>query len=732
MQTTFLTRIGVLLACVLGLGNRPAAEELTKVRMSFDEDMVVTRLAESLGYFRQEGIEIVPVDIMQVTQEDYLIQQPLIEGKVDAVEHWFNHTVFGARHGLPIQAVMMLNDAPAMRIMVDHRVQDAVRSAADFKGRTIAEGAGYATKAVITGYLAHKAGLPRGSYRAINHPPENRLQLVLGDLRAGKLDIMTFQEPVTSGLLQTGMVHTLYDLTTREGTVQALGAPFPAQSILMAPQFIRDHPDTVQRLVNAYVRAMRFLNSHTADEIIAQLPESYFAGSDRAERVRLLKLSLSSYAKGNFAFASEAVRLVVDAMLWAKFDASAAGAWRAGGDAAKVKDAALYTNEFVDRAMQAIPAALTSAAVTGGEPANAGVSIWTQNVTGFRKVSGAAGGYTKNWDLSDLPSYVPKQRLAGTIRIWGNNYIRDGELGEYWREEFTKFHPDVKIEYNLPTTGIAIPALSCGVADVVMSRKAIIMDLLTFEQVFHYPVTEIEAVTGSYDVYGWSPAFIIVVHKDNPLERISIKQLDGVFGAERTGGYVGSVWHTEYPYARGPEENIRTWGQLGLTGEWADKRIRPGGQTLRGNQTTQFSDIVTRGSDQFAEGYQAFANYITPDGKINSWSLQAQRAIAKDRYAMFYVSPMTLNADMKELAVQAYEGGPYVKRSLETVRDRSYPLYGRYYFYVNRKPGAPVDPKADEWLRFILSREGQECVQREGRYLPLTGDIVRAQLRKLD
>src|ERR1019366_2523615 len=381
------------------------------------------------------------------------------------------------------------------------------------------------------------------------------------------------------------------------------------------------------------------------------------------------------------------------------------GVWRASGDASKVKEAELYTNEFVDRAMKAIPVAAASS-----EPANAGVSIWTQNVTQFRKEHGVEGGYTKQWDLSDLPHYVPKNHLTGTIRIWGNNYIRDGYLAEYWETEFKKFQPDVKIEYNLPTTGIAIPALSCGVADVVMSRKAIIMDLLTFEQVYHHPVTEITAVTGSYDVYGWSPAFIIVVHKDNPLDKISLKPLDGVFGGARLGGYVGSVWHTEYPYSREADENIRTWGQLGLTGEWANKPIHTGGQTLRGNQTTQFSDIVLRGSDQFVEGYQAYANYIGTDGKINSWSLQARRAIEQDKYAMFYVSPMSLSPDMKELAIQGYDGGPYVKRTRETTHDRAYPLYGQYFFYFNREPGKPSDPKADEWLHFILSQEGQDCV----------------------
>lgn len=367
-----------------------------------------------------------------------------------------------------------------------------------------------------------------------------------------------------------------------------------------------------------------------------------------------------------------------------------------------------------------------------GEPQNAGVSIWTQNVTQFRKDSGHVGGYAKHWDLSDLPHYQPKAQLTGTLRIWGNNYIKDGELGESWRQEFKRYQPGLTIEYHLPTSGIAIPALAAKVADLGMSRVATIMDLLTFEQVYHHPITEISAVTGSYDVYGWLPAFIIVVNKDNPLNRISLKQLDGVFGGARLGGYVGSVWHTEYPYARGANENLRTWGQLGLGGEWADKPIHTGGQTFRGNQTTIFSNLILKGSDQFTEGYQCYANYITPDGKVNSWSLQARRAIARDKYAMFYVSPASMGPELKELAIQSEDGGPYVRRSLETIRSRTYPLYNQCYFYLNRDPGQPVDPKVNEFLHYILSAEGQEQVQREGRYLPLTGDVVREQLRKLE
>ncbi|MDD3179028.1 MAG: hypothetical protein PHQ04_01610 [Opitutaceae bacterium] len=366
------------------------------------------------------------------------------------------------------------------------------------------------------------------------------------------------------------------------------------------------------------------------------------------------------------------------------------------------------------------------------EPANAGVSIWTQNVSGFRKEHGSHGGYTKRWDLSDLPHYVPKQQVSGTLRFWGNNYLKDGVLGDYWQEDFKKFQPNLTIEYHLPTEAVALPALACGVADVGMDNKATLSNQLIFEQLFHYGVTQIRVATGSYDVYGWTPAGIVVVHPDNPLDQISVKQIDGVFGAARTGGYVGTVWHTEYPYSRGADENIRTWDQLGLTGEWAGQPIHPGGQNLYSGKMIGFSNKILRGSGQFVEGYQAYTNYVMPDGKVNSWSDQVRRAAARDRYSIFYVSPLSLGPELKELAVQAYNGGPFVRRTLETVHDRTYPLTGEQLFFVNRAPGKPLPPKVDEFIHFILSQEGQDCIQREGRYLPLTAEVVREQLKKLE
>jgi phosphate transport system substrate-binding protein len=380
-------------------------------------------------------------------------------------------------------------------------------------------------------------------------------------------------------------------------------------------------------------------------------------------------------------------------------------------------------------AQEAAPAPSSPAA--GNASANANKSIWTLDVTTFRKQKANLGGYTKKWDLSSLPRYQPRRQVTGTLRIWGSNYLKDGPLGEYWASEFRKYQPGIVIEYNLPTSGIAVPGLAAKVADLGVGRPATLLDHLTFEQVFKYPVTEITAATGSYDVYGWSPGFIIIVHKNNPLTRISMKQLDGVFGTARNGGYNGSTWRTDYPYRRGAEENIRTWGQLGLAGEWADKPIHPCGQSPRANMQTVFQNLVLGGSDQWVEGYRAFANYATPQGTIHSWSQQVLEAAEGDPLSICIASPLALGPNLRELAVQGFGGGPYVARTLESVRDRSYPLINELFFYANKAPGQPLDPKVEEFLRFVLSQQGQEQVQREGRYTPLTAEVVSAQLAKL-
>src|SRR3989442_67114 len=143
------------------------------------------------------------------------------------------------------------------------------------------------------------------------------------------------------------------------------------------------------------------------------------------------------------------------------------------------------------------------------------------------------------------------------------------------------------------------------------------------------------AFTGSYDYVGWQNNFVIIVNKDNPLAKITLQQLDGIFGSARDGGWVGTTWHPEF--SRGPEQDIRKWGQLGLTGEWADKRINVHGYSLRYATAIEFSDKVLQASDKWNGDLHAYGNYRRPDGTTYLEADQIIDHVRKDPTAVGYV-----------------------------------------------------------------------------------------------
>jgi phosphate transport system substrate-binding protein len=211
-----------------------------------------------------------------------------------------------------------------------------------------------------------------------------------------------------------------------------------------------------------------------------------------------------------------------------------------------------------------------------------------------------------------------------------------------------------------------------------------------------------------------------------------MEQLDGVFGAQRDGGWVGTNWHPDF--ARGPEKNIRTWGQLGLKGAWANKPIHPYGFSLRYNTATDFADKVLAGGDKWNEALHAYGNYVKPDGKRVVEADQITEGLARDLYGIAYNCYRGKRPGVRRIAVSPVGGKPLVEHTLENVQNHSYPLYNQVYFYVSVKPGAPMEPMEPmvrEFLRYVLSQEGQAEVQRDGKYLPLTAEVVREQLRKL-
>jgi phosphate transport system substrate-binding protein len=338
--------------------------------------------------------------------------------------------------------------------------------------------------------------------------------------------------------------------------------------------------------------------------------------------------------------------------------------------------------------------------------------------------------YTRTFDLSGLPEYKPEQAVSGTIREWGSNYPADSDLNANWVKAFTAMQPKVSFNVQMHTALEAAPALATGVADIAACRLFTFSEEELFERKFNHEPLRILIATGSYNVPGWSPALAVVTNKDNPIQQLTMEQLDRIFGAARTGGYIGTTWHPEY--ARSASEDIRTWGQLGLTGKWKDAPIHVYGLNLEYGMARDFQQAVFYGGDKWSEGLREYANYAAPDGTLKIAADQLMQDIGKDPYAIGYSGAMFLTPQTKMLAIAEKPGGPFVPLTMDTVQERRYPLLLDLYFYLDREPGKPVDPKLKEFLRFLLSRQGQELIERDGKYLPLTKEAVEGELRKLE
>jgi phosphate transport system substrate-binding protein len=349
-------------------------------------------------------------------------------------------------------------------------------------------------------------------------------------------------------------------------------------------------------------------------------------------------------------------------------------------------------------------------------------------------VRGQRVAYTKKFDLSGLPAYKPARQVSGTLSLWGSNYITDGLVGGYWEDKFRQFQPGVKFDWHMKTARASVPAIALDVGNIGIGRKVTFGELQLFQRYKDHDPLEVIVATGSFDVPGWNPGFGVMVHKDNPLAKISMEQLDGIFGAERAGGWDGTSWRPQY--ARGPEKNIRTWGQLGLKGEWANHPINVYGLNLRYHQADEISDMILKSSDKWNERLRIYANYVTADGKL---ARDMNEDLAEDRYGIGILAAPTTNLvggaaqpALKVLPLARTDAGPWVPYTLETVQDRSYPMHDEIYAYIDVDPARGADPVLIEFLRFVVSREGQELVMKDGKYLPLTAEAAAAQRAKID
>jgi len=342
---------------------------------------------------------------------------------------------------------------------------------------------------------------------------------------------------------------------------------------------------------------------------------------------------------------------------------------------------------------------------------------------------------TENFNLAGLPSYQPEQKVSGTIRSFGFSL---GGMMSIWEEGFRKYHPEIRFEDKFPSGDVAIAGLVSGVSDLgPQGRELVLTEYLAFYETYGYYPTDITVMTGAYDVDGMACGLVVYVNKDNPISKLTLKQLDGIFGSERIAGLRGFKWTLEA--GRSAMDDVRTWGQLGLTGEWADKPIHTYGHGPGG--TTNFFELkVLNGSDKWNPNYQGYvetgSEMIADNDKGQLGGLQHMLAdeLARDKYGIAWtVIPQARKVPgLKPLALAARDGGPYIEPSRESFQNRTYPLTRSIYIYLNRKPGQPLDLRVKEFLRYVLSREGQEAVEHAGKYLPLTAEVAREQLKKLE
>jgi phosphate transport system substrate-binding protein len=290
-----------------------------------------------------------------------------------------------------------------------------------------------------------------------------------------------------------------------------------------------------------------------------------------------------------------------------------------------------------------------------------------------------------------IPKYQRTAGVSGNINSVGSDTMNN--LMALWGEAFKKAYPNVKIQIEGKGSSTAPPALIAGTAQFgPMSREMRATEIDQFESKYGYKPTQIRT---AYD------ALAIYVNKDNPLEKITLAQADAVFSKTRRRG----------------GKNVATWGDLGLTGDWAPRPISLYGRNSASGTYGFFKEHTLKNGD--------FRDNV----KEQPGSASVVQGVTEDRYGMGYSGIGYRTSGVKALALA--ESDQFSSGSYEDVKAGKYPLARFLYVYINKAPGKPLDPLVKEYVKMILSKEGQEVVIKDG-YLPLSGDIVKAELAKLE
>jgi phosphate transport system substrate-binding protein len=293
-----------------------------------------------------------------------------------------------------------------------------------------------------------------------------------------------------------------------------------------------------------------------------------------------------------------------------------------------------------------------------------------------------------------LPGYQKRSGVSGTLSSIGSDTLNN--LMTLWAEGFQRQYPNVRVQIEGKGSSTAPPALISGTAQLgPMSRPMKANEIDDFERRNGYKPTQIRVAVDALAVY---------VNKDNPIQSLDLERVDAVFSKTRSCGHPRS---------------IATWGDLGLTGEWAARPISLYGRNSASGTYGFFKDHALCGGD--------YRDQV----KEQPGSASVVQGVSEDLGAIGYSGIGYRTSGVRPVPLSAKPGGEPFGVSQDEVMSGKYPLARFLYVYVNKAPGKPLDPLVGEFLRYVCAMDGQQVVLKDG-YLPLNLSQCQAELAKIE
>ena len=293
-----------------------------------------------------------------------------------------------------------------------------------------------------------------------------------------------------------------------------------------------------------------------------------------------------------------------------------------------------------------------------------------------------------------IPAYKKVQGIQGNLSAIGSDTMIN--LMTLWSEGFKKFYPGVNIQVEGKGSSTAPPALIEGTAQLgPMSRDMKAEEMDAFEKKYGFKPTRLRTCLDALAVY---------VNKDNPLQSLTIPQVDAIFSKTRKWGHA---------------EDLTTWGQLGLTGEWARKPISLYGRNSASGTYGYFKEHALKKGD--------YKDAV----KEQPGSASVVQGITEDKFGIGYSGIGYVTSGVRPLALAADAKSKPIEGHYENLSNGAYPLSRYLNLYIAKAPGKPLDPLQREFLKYVFSKEGQEVVVKDG-YFPLSAAVAMEELKRIE